>query len=424
MSRLLLFVLLIQIQPGIADNRAGVYSPRDYGGRGEAFKGPYKVRPYMLRIINCKNVNVRDLTMVRSPMWVQHYLACENVNIDGITVDARRHRVNNDGIDIDNCEKVRISNCYINSGDDAVVLKSTTHKPCRFVTVTNCVLSSATNAFKPGTESDGGGQNIVLDKCVFYNSPGGILLEEMDGGMFNRVSVSNVTMDSVAVPIFIRLGNRARPVTSKGPGGAVGTFEAEPGSKSPGMGGMQNILISNIQADNCGPMGCSITGLPGFPVRNVTLQHIRLRFGGGGTAEQAHKQVPEFPGKYPGIHMFGTLPAWGFFCRHVENVRLHHLELYLESKDARSALIFDDVKDLDILNLVAASIPSRAVMDFRAVRHAQLSGCKPAAAVKKWLSIDAGSQDISILNNDFSHVDVVVESENKNNYYLNTNRLK
>jgi polygalacturonase len=182
-------------------------------------------------------------------MWVQHYLACENVNIDGITVDSRRDFVNNDGIDIDGCKNVRISNSEIISGDDAIVLKSTFNEPCRNIVVTNCVISSNCNGFKLGTESNGGFENIIFSNSVIYDTKlGGICLELVDGGTLDKVSVSNITMNHVGAAIFIRLGNRARQFQEK--------------MDKPGMGSLSNVNISDIQATHVGKIGCTITGLP------------------------------------------------------------------------------------------------------------------------------------------------------------------
>ena len=119
--------------------------------------------------MNCRHVQVADLTLLNSPMWVQHYLACEDVSIQGLTVHSRCN-VNNDGIDIDACEKVRISDCEIFSGDDAIVLKSTLDRPCRDVVVSNCVLSTPCYALKLGTESVGGFQNIAISNCTVYDT--------------------------------------------------------------------------------------------------------------------------------------------------------------------------------------------------------------------------------------------------------------
>jgi polygalacturonase len=121
-------------------------------GQGAAFKGAYKLRPYLLRLIGCRHVAVRDLTLKDSPMWVQHFLACDGLCLDGLTVLSKCNH-NNDGLDIDGCQRVRVANCDINSGDDAIVLKSTLARPCKQVVITYCILRSECNAFKLGTES-------------------------------------------------------------------------------------------------------------------------------------------------------------------------------------------------------------------------------------------------------------------------------
>ncbi|MBI3697107.1 MAG: hypothetical protein HY238_20010, partial [Acidobacteria bacterium] len=235
-------------------------------GQGAAFKGAYKVRPYLARFVNCRNISVTGVTFRDSPMWVQHYLACDGVNIRGITVRSRAN-ANNDGIDIDSCERVRISDCDISSGDDAIVLKSTSDRPCRNVVVTNCVVSSYCNALKLGTETNGGFENILISNCAVYDTRlAGIALEIVDGGVLDRVSVSNITMNKVGAPIFIRLGDRARPF--------------QPGSPRPPVGKLRNVLISNVQAAGAGRVGCAIAGLPDHPIEHVTLDNIRLTFEG------------------------------------------------------------------------------------------------------------------------------------------------
>ena len=220
-------------------------------GQGASFEGPYKVRPYMIRVIECNDVTVKNLTLRNSPMWVQHYLACDNVTIDGIKVDSVVNG-NNDGIDIDCCRKVCISNCNINSLDDAIVLKSTADRLCRDVTITNCVLTSRCNALKLGTESNGGFQNITINNCTIYDTRStGIALELVDGGVFDRVNISNIVMENVGCAIFIRLGNRARPfekviVDAKSP--TSSKFKVMADAKIPGMGSMKNIIIKKRRA--------------------------------------------------------------------------------------------------------------------------------------------------------------------------------
>jgi len=307
-------------------------------GQGASFKGPYLVRPYTIRFIQCRNVTVKDITLKNSPMWMQHYLACDDVSINGVTVRSVVNN-NNDGINIDSCERVVISDCNIRSGDDAIVLKSTSARVCRNVTVSNCVLSTRCNALKMGTESNGGFENIVMTGCSIYDTRlAGIAMEIVDGGTMDRVIVSNITMNKVGAPIFVRLGNRARP------------FKKD--MDKPGIGIMRNITINNIEATGASATGCAIAGLPQAKIENLTLSNIRLSFAGGGTKADAERAVPEKPEAYPEYSMFGRrLPAYGFYCRHVKGLKLLNVQLQLANTDQRHGLVFEDVEDALIDNL-------------------------------------------------------------------------
>ncbi|MFH1718927.1 MAG: glycoside hydrolase family 28 protein [Planctomycetota bacterium] len=312
-------------------------------GQGASFEGPYKVRPYMIRFIQCRDVTVKDVTIINSPMWVQHYLACDDVRITGITVKSLVNH-NNDGIDIDSCRRVVISDCNITSGDDAIVLKSTSARVCSEVVVSNCVLSSRCNALKMGTESNGGFQNIVITGCSIYDTRlAGVALEIVDGGTMDRVVVSNITMNNVGAPIFIRLGNRAR------------LFKQD--MEKPGIGAIRNVTISNIEATGANPTGCAISGLPGAAIENLTLSNVRLSFEGGGTNADAARAIPEKPEDYPEYSMFGKLPAYALFCRHVKGLKLLNVQLQLAKSDQRHAVVLEDVEDALIDCLDAALSP-------------------------------------------------------------------
>ncbi len=310
-------------------------------GQGKLFpakKGDDGGRPYLIRFSECKKVRVRDLTLRNSARWLSHYLACEDVEIERIRIHSRI-RENRDGMDIDSCDGVRIRDCNIYSGDDAIVLKSTVaERPCRNVTVTGCRLSGAPSCLKLGTESQGGFEDIRFSDCFLYDSRDGIAVEEVDGGVCRNVVVSNMVMRDVETPIFIRLGNRANPV---------------PGLPKPGQGKMRDITITGVEADGAGKIGCSVTGLPGAPVENVTLRDIRIRFAGGGKEEDATRAIPEKSASYPKGDMFGILPAYGFYCRHASGLKLHNIDVSFEKGDARPAVLADDVSGLDGFGLKA-----------------------------------------------------------------------
>jgi polygalacturonase len=366
-------------------------------GQGASFEGPYKVRPYMIRIIECKNVTVENVTIRNSPMWVQHYLACDDVRITGVTVRSVVNH-NNDGIDIDSCHRVVISDCNIRSGDDAIVFKSTSARLCRDVAVSNCVLSTRCNALKMGTESNGGFQNIVITGCAIYDTRlAGVALEIVDGGTMDRVVVSNITMNNVGAPIFLRLGNRARP------------FKKD--MEKPGVGVMRNITISNVEATGANPTGCAICGLPEAVIENVTLSNVRLSFAGGGTKTDAARPIPEEQTAYPEYKMFGKLPAYGFYGRHVKGLKLLNVQLQYSKPDQRHALVLDDVEDALIDDLDAPfSAGAEAIVRLTNARDVFLRGCRPKAGTDVFLKMEGErSKGIVLVGNDFSNAAKVIE---------------
>jgi polygalacturonase len=327
-------------------------------GQGAKFRWKeYKNRPYVIRLVNCRDVLVEGITLRDAPMWMQHYLACERVRIHGIAVHDMA-TYNNDGLDLDGCRDAVVSDCTILSLDDALCLKSTSDRACENVAITNCVLSSHCNALKMGTESVGGFRNITITNCAISSPPhakplagdsrgiSGIALELVDGGTLEGVTVSNVTIDGVNTPIFLRLGNRARPIAADMP--------------RPGMGTFRNVILSNIVATRTGRIGCSITGVPGHPIENVCLSNVQLNFEGGGSKKEAAKPVAEHEARYPEASMFGALPAYGFYCRHVVGLKLRDVQLRTLQPDLRHALVCDDVQRLVLDGLDLCSAPDAA----------------------------------------------------------------
>jgi polygalacturonase len=357
-------------------------------GQGASFERKPMGRPYLIRFSECRNVTLRGIRLINSAMWVQHYLACTDVDIDGVRVSSNANH-NNDGIDIDCCDRVRIANCEIDSEDDAIVLKSAGARTTRNVTVTNCVLRSHSNGLKAGTESEGGFENIAISNCVVHDTNlAGIALEAVDGATLSGIVVSNIAMCGVVAPIFIRLGNRARPI--------------EPGGPHLPIGKVENIIISDVEAFGAHKTGCSITGLPGHRVRNVTLSNIRLGFQGGGTREMVERPIPEKPAAYPEYNMFGVLPAYGFYCRHVEGLTLSNVHTDFEQPDARPALVSDDVSQLDIFGAnFAQNAGGGPAMLFQNVRGAMIHGCRPWQEVGTYLRVEGReSEGIVLVAND------------------------
>ena len=377
-------------------------------GNGSAFRDKTKKRTKAIYLVNCRNVLIEDVRMRSAGSWMQHYRLCEKLVIRNI--DVFNHvAFNNDGLNVDSCREVTISGCRVDSDDDGIVLKSLSDRPCQDIRVTDCTVSSHCNALKMGTESGGGFVNIQIDNCTVFSPKhsesiygrqrglAGIALEIVDGGRLENVSLSNVSIEGVSVPIFLRLGNRARPYVS-GAKPAVGTF--------------RNVRLSNINAKGTGEIGCSITGLPGHPIENVRFENVRLGFDGGGTRQDTARQIPERETSYPESTMFGTLPAYGFYCRHVRGLRFDDLKLESEKPDLRHAMMFDDVEDLQITKLEAECSPGAASMlRMVQVRQAKVSGCSSKSQIETFLELEGdATEGIVLEENDLPTAKKVVEA--------------
>lgn len=374
-------------------------------GNGRVF--PYirnedKNRPYIIRFAECTNVRVSEITFLDSARWLQHYLACENVVVDGITVISRT-RENRDGIDIDSCHNFRLANSFIDSGDDAIVLKATAMRPCKNITVNNCTITSRTAALKLGTESNGGYENILFSNCVIFSNPGefvlgdAIAIEMVDGGKFDKITVSNIVIHNARNAIFVRLGNRANQI---------------PGLPKPGIGSMSNIMINNIQATEISNIGCSITGLPDNFVENVSLNNIRIQFKGGGSSENTKFIVPERPAAYPSGRMYGILPVYGFFCRHVKNLNFSNIQIDYMEKDTRPALLCENIHRLSLTNFNAKTcVDAGFYMVFNQVKDSFITGCRPEGKTQVFLKVlDNATENISLYANDTSKFQEIVNA--------------
>jgi polygalacturonase len=365
-------------------------------GQGSAFRWTDRSRPMGIHLIECRDVLIEGVRMRNAGSWMQHYEKCDGAVIRGISV-FNHAAYNNDGLDVSSSSDVKISDCTVDSDDDAIVLKSMSSRPCENVTITNCVVSSHCNAIKMGTESGGGFQNITVSNCTVCSPRytkatygrdrglAGIALEIVDGGEMNRVTVSNIAIKGVTVPIFVRLGDRAR------------AYDRAPGK--PTVGTLRNVILSDIVATSCSSIGCSITGLPGHPVENVALSNINLTFDGGGARERASAAIPEKETAYPESTMFGELPAYAFFCRHVKGLTLNNIQIRTSKSDLRHAAVLDDVANAQITALDAGFSPNAAAM-IRAtdVSGLFIRGCRPRAETGTFLQIAGAKTDGIVLS--------------------------
>ncbi len=359
--------------------------------------------PKSIALKRCKHVTIQDITILNAPNYAISMLGTDYVNIDGVNI----FNGYCDGIDPDGCKHVRISNCQIETYDDAIVPKASfslgERRAVEHLTVTNCVLATNCNGFKLGTESGGGFKYITVSNCVIYNRDpegptvsgrdtgrppiAGIALESVDGGDIDGVTISNISMINVRAPIFLRLGNRGRDM------------------ETPVPGTLKNVIISNIVATGA-ELPCPIVGIPDQSIEQVVLDNIRITYTGGGTLEHTTVEVPEHESKYPEATMFGTLPSYGFYSRHVDGLTLRNISLSLQSPDYRHALIADNVSRLHIDSFGAQQSPGgEPVMRFHGVTQAMIRGCMPAAGTDQFLKVaDNRWKEIKLSGNDFSRI--------------------
>jgi polygalacturonase len=310
-----------------------------------------------------RNVLIRDISILHGGHFAILATGVDNLTIDNVKIDTNR-----DGIDVDACRNVRISNCTVNSPfDDGICPKSTFAlgflRATENVTITNCQVSgydegtlldgtykreyskyshnSPTGRIKFGTESNGGFKNITISNCVFDYSRG-FALESVDGGLLEDVTITNITMrDITNSPFFLRLGNRAR-----GP------------KETTTVGQLRRVSLSNIIVYNADPNYASIiSGIPGHDIADLRLSNIRIYYKGGGTKAQAALEPPENEKDYPEPVMFGEMPAYGFFIRHVNGLEMSDVEVSYMKEDLRPAFVLDDVKGADFFRVKAQHAP-------------------------------------------------------------------
>lgn len=311
----------------------------------------FYMRPMLVLFVGCKNVIIEDITLLNSGSWIQHYDRCENLRITGIHVYSDAYW-NNDGLDISDCKNVTVRNCYIDAADDGICLKS--HFVDEYmdnVHISDCVVRSSASAVKFGTKSEGGFKNVTIKNIkVFDTYRSAIAIESVDGGFLENIVVDSIRAVNTGNAIFIKLGQRE--VDRK---------------KST----LKNVVLRNIQVevayerpdyayDIRGPslpffhntFPSSITGMPGHYVENVILENISIHYPGKGNKGMAYSplsrldNVPENEADYPEFSMFGELPAWGFYVRHVKGIKFKDVTVRIEDPDYRPAFVFDDVQNV------------------------------------------------------------------------------
>ena len=336
---------------------------------------------------NCRNVLLRDFGILHGGHFGILTTGVDNLTIDNLTIDTNR-----DGMDIDCCRNVHVSDCTVNSPwDDGICLKSSYAlgyaRATERVTIANCVVSGdfeegsvldgsfrhfgteskvpRTGRIKFGTESNGGFKNITIANCVFDGCQG-FALESVDGALLEDLSITNITMrDLFNPPFFLRLGARMR-----GPEGAdVGTI--------------RRVAISNVVCSNSASSISSIvSGIPGHPIEDIRFSDILIEHRGGGTQEDASRRLQEAEREYPEPNMFGHTPSHGFFLRHARGIEMSNVKIQARKDDTRPAFVLEDVRDAEFVEMRAPHAEGRPTYLLREVGELSLHRCRPVGDVE------------------------------------------
>jgi polygalacturonase len=352
----------------------------------------------LLEFYNCRNVRIEDVRIENAPSWTLRPIQCNNVFIRGIQIKNPVIGPNTDGLDLTCSQNVFVSDCLIDTGDDAICLKSENPYSdeipvSKNITITNCVLTSCCNGLKFGTSTRGGFENITFSNCVLYNEDvrpaarmiAGIAVEMVDGGWVEGVVISNVRMQRVRTPIFIRRGARRNR-----PDGTPGT--------------LRGVMIDNLHATNS-ILTSSITGLPTFEAEEVSLSNIRIDSDEAGKEEWVKFDVSESEQKYPEARMFGRLPAAGLYCRHVRGLSARNVKFKFSSKEERPAMVFDDVRDAVIEGLRTSPVMGKQpVIKLIQSKEVVVRDCTapPSTAPYPYLDIEGDqTEHVVVMGNDF-----------------------
>ncbi len=304
-------------------------------------------RPMLMRFDNCKNISLVDVNLKNAASWCVHMVNCDSVLAQNVNIDNHVNK-NNDGFDLDGCKDVLIENCTVFSGDDSFCPKSTSARLCENIVIRHCKATSQTAAFKCGTSSRGGFKNIQVTECDFSNTRMGcIKLLMVDGGILEDIYISDIIMNNVEGPFFVRLGNRGRLYDTP----TEQVYDQDVKAEGAAVGRVKNITIKNINATVVSDIpkrwGIMISGIPGHPIENVLLENIDISFPGGGTAEDAQRVIEEDIARYPEQFFFGVLPSWGAFIRHAKNVTLKDVNMSIRKDDAREMIYKEDIEGFE-----------------------------------------------------------------------------
>jgi hypothetical protein len=293
-------------------------------------------RPFLIRILDCTRVHVTSLHLRDSACWMQNYLNCEQLLIEGLTVENQAN-FNNDGLDIDGCRRVVVRDCFINSEDDGLCFKGASQRPTQDVLVENCNLYSSCNALKFGTDSQGdfrrilvrnvelGGPDATVRSMNRRLADSGVSWEVVDGCTAEDILIAHANIVRAESPLFMRLGDRGR---------------TRPELPKPAPGRLRKVVFAQIGGRDNGTRGSFFLGIPEADIEDVAIRDLRLQVGAATAPAPAAASIGEMRAEYPDTKMLGHIgPAYGLWTRHVQGLTLERVSFSAAGPDSRPELL-------------------------------------------------------------------------------------
>ncbi len=379
-------------------------------GQGAQFRSPSRGvpppsgrgganRPYHLLFHRCRNLRVRDIYLVASAFHSIRVIQSSFVWMEGLHIHNRVNG-NNDGFHFISSEYVHVTNCDVQSQDDACALFGS----CKFVTVANSTFSTRWSVFRFG---GGNPENITISNCVIYRTYGcPIKMHFGPESQVRNILFSNLVLDDVTGPISIDLNNRSRRPSAPG--------------ETPPKGFLRNIAFQNIRARVVAVGGqfadmafqqnyrpgetrqCIVLNAIGDAfLEDIAFTDVHVTYEGGGTAEEALRQVPQVAGEYFEV---GTPPAYGLYARNVRGLTLNGVRFDVNKPDLRPAVVLDHTSEVAIANLSAQGNPqAKSLLRFVETRDVLVTAPRVLTPAAVFLAVEgATSGSITIDGGDLS----------------------
>lgn len=306
------------------------------------------IRPSLVVPFECKNILIEGVTITHSPMWLLHTIYSENITVRGVSFVSRGP--NGDGYDIDSCRNVRISDCFFDTGDDCIVIKSgrdadgrRVGRPTELVTITNCVMYEGHGAVVIGSEMSGGIRDITASNIVTRGTDRGIRLKTQRG---RGAVVENLRFDNW---VIIDAPKEAIHITSN-----YSRMADEPRSERTPT--FRNIAISNVTVVNAGTV-VGIAGLSEQAVEQIRISDLK------GTGKR------------------------GLVADAADDLELHDVRIDVQEGPA---FTFTNSRRLLLNNLATTTPPAgeMAVVSLADVTDVAITGARLGSATKVYLKVD------------------------------------